>query len=152
VKSTFHIVDTRRPQPRQNRAGLVLPDGPGAASEAVVINFERYGLLDEWVRFLIDVRDPGGRHALCSPVSSKEPLQEVARVLGFDQAGDAGDGGKQVHLLVLSGLRELAFLPVHADCAAGGDCAYQSAALSAHPAGTPDRARSRQAGGGGCSQ
>ena len=41
-------------------------------------------------------------------------------VLGDDQARDVGDGGEQVHLLVLAGLGELAFLAVHGGGAAGG--------------------------------
>ena len=41
-------------------------------------------------------------------------------VLGDDQAGDVGDGGEQVHLLVPASLGELAFLAVHGDRAAGG--------------------------------
>ena len=40
-------------------------------------------------------------------------------VLGDDQARDVGDG-EQVHLLVLAGLGELAFLAVHGGGAAGG--------------------------------
>ena len=42
-------------------------------------------------------------------------------VLGDDQAGDVGDGGEQVHLLVLAGLGELAFLAVHGHSGPGGD-------------------------------
>ena len=56
----------------------------------------------------LEVGDLVGLARLCDPV------------LGDDQAGDVGDGGEQVHLLLPARLGELAFLPVHGDCLAGG--------------------------------
>jgi hypothetical protein len=42
-------------------------------------------------------------------------------VLGDDQAGDVGDGGEQVHLLLPAGLGALALLSVHRDALACGN-------------------------------
>ena len=139
------------------QAGLVAQDGPQPVR--VLDLPEEQGVVPVRLHGVAGDDGPGDRQR-------REQRLEVADLVGLPgfrdpvladhDPGHVGDGGEQVHLLVLAGLRALALLPVDGDSLARGNvpgiaagCGFQPRVLRVRPEPAvlpllPERLRARR--------